>query len=58
LRISGEREGDGTGRRSQQEATAVHAGMVGLRRVYVNHASVDAQPHVPAADSARRDRMI
>jgi len=36
LRLSGERGGDGAGQRGQQEAAAVHPGMVGRMGAKVN----------------------
>jgi hypothetical protein len=37
LCLGGERRGEGTGQRGQQETAAVHAGMVGRMSQKVNH---------------------
>jgi hypothetical protein len=36
MRLDGERHGDGPSQRGQQEAAAVHAGMVGRMTVKIN----------------------
>ena len=48
LRLGGERRGEGTGQRGQQEAAAVHAGMVGQARVGVNVEAVELLQPEPA----------